>query len=161
MTAAEHGAGRGPQRYAIDWEDGLLVNDENGSVVRFKDHQAYINAEAEEVERNLTAQCDELRAGYERLESERDQLLADRARMEARIAELTKALAPLKTIADCYDANDLDDEARKTWGMNDEYSNSTPPGQIELYNGRGGRRLLTLQDCLAARAAIGKDGASK
>ncbi|WP_089177279.1 hypothetical protein [Bosea sp. AS-1] len=67
---------------------------------------------------------------------------------------LINALRPLARIADAYDANQLDDEARKFWGIHLEHRNETPPDQIELYAGRGGRRLLTLADCFAARAAI-------
>ena len=66
---------------------------------------------------------------------------------------LVRALAPLVAIADAYDANALDDEARKTWGRDGEYTNATAPRDIELYTGRGGRQLLTLQDCFDARAA--------
>ncbi len=89
---------------------------------------------------------------------------ADFARtMEAIAAErdaLAKALAPLKAIADAYDANELDDEARKHWGINygdGRKTNTTPPEQIGLYQGRGGKRLLTLADCFAAREALVKD----
>lgn len=67
---------------------------------------------------------------------------------------LRAALAPLVAIADAYDANNLDDEARKFWGPAPEHKlhvNTTPPDQIELYSGRGGKRLLTLADCLKAR----------
>lgn len=65
--------------------------------------------------------------------------------------KITEALAPLVAIADAYDANDLDDEARKFWTWGE---NTTPPEQIELYNGRGGKRLLTLADCLKARELV-------
>ncbi len=65
-----------------------------------------------------------------------------------------KCLEVLANIADRYDDNGLDDEARKTWGLNDEHHNTTTPSEIELYSGRGGRTLLTLQDCLDARNAI-------
>lgn len=68
---------------------------------------------------------------------------------------LAEILAPLVAIADAYDANDLDDEARKHWGRDGlegwQFTNDTPPERIELYTGRGGNRLLTLADCLAAR----------
>lgn len=64
------------------------------------------------------------------------------------------ALAPLVAIADAYDENALDDEARKTWGPNDEHQNERDPADIELYSGRGGRRLLTLADCLKARRVV-------
>ena len=74
--------------------------------------------------------------------------------LHAKVAQLTAALAPLVAIADAFDANDLDDEARKFWGQAGEHENTTPPAEIELYAGRGGARLLTLADALAARAAI-------
>lgn len=67
---------------------------------------------------------------------------------------LRKSVAVLARIADAYDDNALDDEARKFWGKNDEHTNKRPPSTIELYAGRGGRQLLTLQDCLDARAAL-------
>ena len=63
-------------------------------------------------------------------------------------------LEKLAKIADLYDANELDDEARKSWGPNDEHENETPPEQIILYSGRGGRTLLTLADCLEARRIL-------
>lgn len=69
------------------------------------------------------------------------------------VAELVEGLQPLVKIADAYDANGLDDEARKFWGANDEHSNLRDPAKIELYASRGGRTLLTLADCLKARAA--------
>lgn len=71
-----------------------------------------------------------------------------------RVASLTKALAPLIDIADAYDANELDDEARKRWGKNYEHENDRAPTDIELYSGRGGRQLLTLEHCRAARRAV-------
>jgi hypothetical protein len=67
---------------------------------------------------------------------------------------LEEALAPLVAIADAYDDNELDDEARKRWGKNLEHENQTPPEDIELYSGRGGAQLLTLRDCLRAREAV-------
>lgn len=69
-------------------------------------------------------------------------------------ADLAGALAPLVDIADAYDANELDDSARKTWGPNDEHENTQAPTDIELYSGRGGRQLLTLEHCMAARRAV-------
>jgi hypothetical protein len=72
------------------------------------------------------------------------------------IEELKRAVAPLVAIANAYDANDLDDEARKHWGPGPDhnaFTNDTPPQQIELYSGRGGKRLLTLADCITARSA--------
>lgn len=61
------------------------------------------------------------------------------------------AMMPLVTIANAFDANELDDEARKFWGKNYEHENVRDPDTIELYTGRGGKRLLTLGDCLRAR----------
>jgi len=71
-------------------------------------------------------------------------------------AELVAALEPLARIADAYDDNRLDDEARKTWGPNGEFQNTRPPEDIELYTGRGGKRLLTLADCFKARDALAR-----
>ncbi|QIG67439.1 hypothetical protein EVB39_110 [Rhizobium phage RHph_TM3_3_9] len=71
-----------------------------------------------------------------------------------KIEELKRAAAPLVAIADAYDANDLDDEARKFWGPNGiQHVNTTPPEKIELYTGRGGKQLLTLAHCFRARDA--------
>lgn len=69
---------------------------------------------------------------------------------------LVAALRPLAAIADAYDANELDDEARKTWGLNGQFENDKRPDEIQLYTGRGGKELLTLADCFAARAALAK-----
>jgi ABC-type nitrate/sulfonate/bicarbonate transport system substrate-binding protein len=71
------------------------------------------------------------------------------------VAESKPELAAdvLARIADAYDANELDDEARKFYGDNTRAS-TTSPDQIELYSGRGGRRLLTLGDCLRAREEL-------
>ena len=67
--------------------------------------------------------------------------------------DLIDAIKPLVAIADAYDLNALDDEARKRWGKDE---NQTPPEQIELYKGRGGKRLLTLEDCFKARRLVAK-----
>ena len=68
--------------------------------------------------------------------------------------ELLEALQCLARIADAYDDNALDNEARKTWGVNDEYQNHRKPEEIELFQGRGGKQLMTLADCFFARTAI-------
>lgn len=69
---------------------------------------------------------------------------------------IKKALKPLADIADAFDANELDDEARKHWGSwSAPETNQTPHDQIELYTGRGGKRLLTLADCMLARDVLG------
>lgn len=62
----------------------------------------------------------------------------------------------LAIIADRYDNNSLDDEARKFWGKANEHKNVRDPQDIELFCGRGGGRLLTLADCFAARAVLAK-----
>jgi len=73
---------------------------------------------------------------------------------ESDILSLIIALRPLAKIADAYDENELDDEARKFWGQDGEVRNPRDPRDIELYAGRGGRQLLTLGDCLAARKLL-------
>ena len=65
------------------------------------------------------------------------------------IERLREALAPLVEIANSYDDTHLD-EHRPSWGDRD-------PRTIELFSGRGGRQLLTLQQCLDARAALGEE----
>lgn len=65
-----------------------------------------------------------------------------------------KALQVLAKIADAYDANNLDDEARKYWGEDNQFQNHVEPKRVQLYAGRGGKQLLTLQDCLDARDAL-------
>lgn len=64
------------------------------------------------------------------------------------------ALEPLARIAQRYDANELDDEARRFWGQDLEHENTTPPQDIELVTTRGGAPLLTLADALVAREAL-------
>ena len=79
-------------------------------------------------------------------------------------SELIARLEILAVIADRYDSNDLDDEARKYWGSPPDYNdrvNETPPDQIELYAGRGGSRLLTLKHCLDARKSLEHIGARR
>jgi len=63
-----------------------------------------------------------------------------------------RLLKLLANIADKYDANDLDDDARKYWG--EDNVNTKSPEKIVLYQGRGGGDLLTLQDCFDARDAL-------
>jgi hypothetical protein len=62
-----------------------------------------------------------------------------------RVAELEKVARPLAAIADAFEADALD-EARPSWG--------DKPDGVEIYSGRGGKRLLTLDDAFAARAAL-------
>lgn len=68
-----------------------------------------------------------------------------------RVVDVLKRLA---LIANAYDDNDLDDEARKRWGKDLEHLNDRPASDITLYSGRGGKELLTLQDCFDARAVM-------
>lgn len=74
--------------------------------------------------------------------------LADRCR------KLAESLKPLVKIADEYDLNGLDDEARKYWGAENEHQNTRDPSTIPLVEGRGGKLLLTLDDALKARAVM-------
>lgn len=60
------------------------------------------------------------------------------------------ALEPLAAIADAYDANGLD-ETRPDWVA---AGNETYDPQKELYCGRGGKTLLTLQHALTAREVL-------
>jgi hypothetical protein len=82
-----------------------------------------------------------------------------------RVRALKDALKPLVAIADAYDSNNLDDEARKFWGPKsrdanernpDDWTkqNTTHPEELELYSDRGGKRLLTLAHCLKARELV-------
>lgn len=69
-------------------------------------------------------------------------------------AALICALRPLAAIADAYDANNFDfDGARKFWGQPDTHRRM-PLDRVEMYAGRGGKRLLTLDDAMKAREAI-------
>lgn len=69
------------------------------------------------------------------------------------IPSLFNALTVLTKIGEAYFENNLNDEARRFWGENDENVNQTPSAMLELYSGRGGKQLLTLQDCFFAKAA--------
>jgi hypothetical protein len=72
---------------------------------------------------------------------------------------LLQALKPLADIANAYDNNELDDEARKFWGPSQGMKqNNIDPSRIELYQGRGGKALLTLQDCFTARTLLKVQG---
>lgn len=70
-----------------------------------------------------------------------------------RIHALTVALRPLACVADRYDQNDLE-AARKTWGLNNEHENKTPPGQIVLVDSRGGGTIVSLADAIRARDVL-------
>lgn len=70
------------------------------------------------------------------------------------VAALVEAISPLVAIADAFDANELDDEARKFWGQHSV--NTTPHENIVLYSGRGGKEMLTLADCMKARATLAR-----
>jgi hypothetical protein len=67
------------------------------------------------------------------------------------------ALQPLADIWSAYLANRLDDEARRFWGPTLEFENQRPMHEIILYSGRGGKTLLTLQDCRNAFIALNGD----
>ena len=70
------------------------------------------------------------------------------------VSLLLAAIQPLVDIANAYDQNELDDDARKFWGKFNQHMNVEDPNNIELYAGRGGKRLLTLQDALNARDCV-------
>lgn len=69
---------------------------------------------------------------------------------QERIKELEEALKPLAAIADEYDADGLD-EARP-----DRFTLGMIPynPHLELYAGRGGKTLLTLEQVLHAREVL-------
>lgn len=69
---------------------------------------------------------------------------------------VTRALKPLADIYAAYLDNNLDDEARRFWGSEQEHENKVALDQIEMVQGRGGNRLLTLQQCKDAHDLIGK-----
>lgn len=72
------------------------------------------------------------------------------------LAAALEALKPLASIADAYHANGLD-EARPEWIANGA---QVFDPDAELYCGRGGKRLLTLQHALDAKNVLEK-GASE
>jgi len=79
--------------------------------------------------------------------------------MKARRALQTKtgileALEPLAAIADAYDANRLGGEARKDTGPSLGRAQMVLISDIEIYQGRGGKRLLTLDDAHKARGVL-------
>ncbi len=73
-------------------------------------------------------------------------------------SKIQKTIDTLKPLADIWKAyldNDLDDEARRFWGPDDNRTENTQsPNEIELYTGRGGKRLLTLDQCREAAATM-------
>lgn len=80
------------------------------------------------------------------LAHQRDEALAAITELLIEREALRAALTPLKQIADAYDTSGLD-EYRPGWG-------DPNPERIELYTGRGGKRLLTLAQAFAAREAM-------
>jgi len=92
-------------------------------------------------------------AGLERLLSEAASNLEERAVVrdmheaaEAEVARLREALRPFAAVSDAYYASELD-EHRPEWVRQH-------PEDVEVLGGRGGKRLLTLADFHAARAAL-------
>ena len=76
------------------------------------------------------------------------------ARIQQELNAGNRAVGYVPTLGEWFDAF----EARKFSGPHDEHRNSTPHDQIELYCGRAGKRLLTLADCMTARAALRRAG---
>ena len=97
---------------------------------------------------------DELLIRSKKWFQDRDHAAARIEQLERDLAKTVEALRPLIAIADAFDENELDDDARKFWGGNYEHENHKPHDQIELYSGRGGKRLLTLGDAMNARAVL-------
>lgn len=67
-----------------------------------------------------------------------------------RIEELERALWPLAEIAVAYRKDGLD-ECRPSWG-----DGEAADSQKELFSGRGGKQLLTLEHALRAHAALSR-----
>lgn len=65
-----------------------------------------------------------------------------------------EALRPLANIWLAYLENNLDDGARRFWGSDMQVENETSPRDIEMVQGRGGRCLLTLDQCREAQAVL-------
>lgn len=80
------------------------------------------------------------------------QLKGDKRQALSQENQLLQVLQPLVDIANAYDNNELDDEARRFWGPNLQIENTKNPAEIILYSGRGGREFLTLQHCLNTRS---------
>jgi len=68
--------------------------------------------------------------------------------------EIIAALKPLAAIADAYDDDGLDEE-RPDW-IRRGVSKPLEGREVELLSGRGGRRLLTLNDAFEARRVLRK-----
>jgi hypothetical protein len=71
---------------------------------------------------------------------------------------LIGAAAPMIAIADAYDANELDDEARKHWGVDLENTNDRPAEEIELVCTDGGSVILNLAHALEVRTLMQRAG---
>jgi hypothetical protein len=124
-------------RFVRDVADGLIALMDERDALRAE------NARLREAQ-NATTQLMSARG------TNRDYWEATAHKLETENARLREALAPLKIIADRYDDNGLD-EARPSWG-------ACVPSKVEIVQGRGGARLLTLQQCLDARAALDPSG---
>lgn len=84
------------------------------------------------------------------------QLKGDKRQALSQEEQLLRVLQPLVNIANAYDNNELDDEARRFWGPNLEHKNTKNPEETILYSGRSWRELLTLQHCFNARSLYRK-----
>ena len=152
------------QRYSMEYgglqsEDACMVKNSDGDYVMFADVQERI-AELEKTVKNMSGSIGlGAQMHWQGQATKLERVVLDMGDLNrallGRADKIIAALLPLVAIADAYDANELDDEARKWWGKGlPNQTNTTDPADIELYQGRGGKQLLTLAHCLAAREAI-------
>ncbi len=72
-------------------------------------------------------------------------------------SQIQQTIDGLKPFADVWKAylnNELDDEARRIWGAQDEHTNPNSPRDIWIYSGRGGKELINLDMCREAAALM-------
>ena len=67
------------------------------------------------------------------------------------VGHLQQAMMPLANIADQFDRNQLNGDARKRGCCGE---NPLPPAEIVLLRGRDGLPLLRLSDCIYARQIL-------
>lgn len=100
--------------------------------------------------RALLAERDDARMCADAEAEAANEFKAERDRLAAEVGRLREALRPFARINDEYEASNLD-EHRPEWPSRD-------PGEVDLLVGRGGKRLLTLADCMTAYDALAGEG---